>query len=258
MQWSVSSTAAGLKLGSSMHACRNANDMQDATDIMLLWRSLCQTCLHVVQLQEYFLHALSQPRPHASLDLIRQQYKDELGSSMRRSQSYRGLDPLGIPSAVYGAMHDIHASFLHVAQGVKSKKQGVPSFGALPQSKRASFRTSDGGVAGGLGLCPGGLSPTGAAAAHPVISMLAEQVSKHNQSVHMQCWGSDIITMLHPSCDASSFLHAAKSALEQTEPVVQKLPARKGLSLTHTPLVAQSHCAVFAHQITCVIPNGGQ
>ncbi len=117
---------------------------------------------------------------------MRQQCKDELGSSMRRSQSYHGLDPLGIPSAVYGAMHDIHASFLHVAQGVKSKKQGVPSFGALPQSKRASFRTSDGGVAGGVGLCPGGISPTGAAAAHPVISMLAEQVSKQSQSLMAQ------------------------------------------------------------------------
>ena len=125
-------------------------------------------------LQEYFLHALSQPRPHASLDLMQQQCKDELGSGMRRSQSYHGLDPLGIPSAVYGAMHDIHASFVHVAQGVKSKKQGAPSW-ALPQSKRASFRSSDGGAAGASGPSPGGLSPAGGAA-HPVISMLAEQV----------------------------------------------------------------------------------
>ncbi len=169
-----------------MHACRHTSDMQDAVV------TICVRLAFILsQLQEYFLHALSQPRPHASLDLMRQQCKDELGSSMRRSQSYHGLDPLGIPSAVYGAMHDIHASFLHVAQGVKSKKQGVPSFGALPQSKRASFRTSDGGVAGGVGLCPGGLSPSGAAAAaaHPVISMLAEQVSRHNQSGHVQLSG---------------------------------------------------------------------
>lgn len=150
---------------------------------------------------------------------------------MRRSQSYHGLDPLGIPSAVYGAMHDIHASFLHVAQGVKSKKQGVPSFGALPQSKRASFRTSDGGAAGGLGLCPGGLSPTGAAAAaaHPVISMLAEQVSK--QSGHVQCWGSDSSTKL-PFISHKQLSACAQSVLGQTEPVVQKLHARKGPSLT--------------------------
>ena len=142
---------------------------------------------------------------------MQQQCKDELGNSMRRSQSYHGPDPLGIPSAVYGAMHDIHASFLHVAQGVKSKKQGVPSFGALPQSKRASFRTSDGGVAGGVGLCPGGLSPSGAAAAaHPVISMLAEQVSKHNQSGHVQLFRQH--PKLYPSCCASSFLYAANSA----------------------------------------------
>jgi len=169
------------------------------------------------QLQEYFLHALSQPRPHASLDLMQQQCKDELGNSMRRSQSYHGPDPLGIPSAVYGAMHDIHASFLHVAQGVKSKKQGVPSFGALPQSKRASFRTSDGGVAGGVGLCTGGLSPSGAAAAaaHPVISMLAEQVRLHNQSGHEQCWGSDIVVILYPLFNASSFLHAAQKRMSR-------------------------------------------
>ncbi|DBA70546.1 TPA: hypothetical protein ACH3X2_011943 [Trebouxia sp. C0005] len=160
----VAKTLLAKLLSSHFHKRAHFDKMQDALN------------------KEYFLHALSQPRPHASLDLMRQQCKDELGSSMRRSQSYHGLDPLGIPSAVYGAMHDIHASFLHVAQGVKSKKQGVPSFGALPQSKRASFRTSDGGAAGGLGLCPGGLSPTGAAAAaaHPVISMLAEQAHGRN------------------------------------------------------------------------------
>ncbi|KAA6427548.1 MAG: mechanosensitive channel of small conductance-like 10 [Trebouxia sp. A1-2] len=162
----VAKTLLAKLLSSHFHKRAHFDKMQDALN------------------KEYFLHALSQPRPHASLDLMRQQCKDELGSSMRRSQSYHGLDPLGIPSAVYGAMHDIHASFLHVAQGVKSKKQGVPSFGALPQSKRASFRTSDGGAAGGLGLCPGGLSPTGAAAAaaHPVISMLAEQETQDKSS----------------------------------------------------------------------------
>ncbi|DBA97314.1 TPA: hypothetical protein ACH3X1_015052 [Trebouxia sp. C0004] len=153
----VAKTLLAKLLSSHFHKRAHFDKMQDALN------------------KEYFLHALSQPRPHASLDLMQQQCKDELGSSMRRSQSYHGLDPLGIPSAVYGAMHDIHASFLHVAQNVKSKKQGVPSFGALPQSNRASFKISDGGVAGVLGPCPGGLSPTGAAAPHPVISMLAEQ-----------------------------------------------------------------------------------
>ena len=131
-------------------------------------------------LQEYFLHALSQPRPHASLDLMQQQCKDQLGSTMRRSQSYHGLDPLGIPSAVYGAMHDIHASFVHVAHGRNTKKQ--PSFGMLPQSKRASFRSSD-GAAGPAGPCPVGLGSAGGAA-HPVISMLAEQVSHPFTSVY--------------------------------------------------------------------------
>ena len=101
--------------------------------------------------------------------------KDQLGS-MRRSQSYHGLDPLGIPSAVYGAMHDIHASFIHAAPfGRRPKKQ--PSFATLPQSMKASFRTSDGVMAPAV-PCP--VAPGEAlagAAAHPVLSMLAEQVS---------------------------------------------------------------------------------
>ena len=127
--------------------------------------------------QEYFLHALSQPRPHASLDLMQQQYKDQMGPTMRRSQSYHGLDPLGIPSAVYGAMHDIHASFIQAAPfGRKPKKQ--PSFAALPQSKRGSFRTSDSMNGPAMQGPAGGMAPAGSAA-HPVLSMLAEQVSKH-------------------------------------------------------------------------------
>lgn len=124
----------------------------------------------VERLQEYFLHALSQPRPHASLDLLQQQCKDQVGSSMRRSQSYHGLDPLGIPSAVYGAMHDIHASFIQAAPfGRKFRKQ--PSNAALPRSIRGSFRTSDGTTA-----APGAGSTPCAGVAHPVLSMLAEQV----------------------------------------------------------------------------------
>ena len=128
-------------------------------------------------LQEYFLHALSQPRPHASLDLMQQQQqgKDQLGNTMRRSQSYHGLDPLGIPSAVYGAMHDIHASFIHAAPfGRRAKKQ--PSFAALPPSVRGSFRTSDGMTPAAVSCPAAGGTPAGGAA-HPVLSMLAEQVS---------------------------------------------------------------------------------
>lgn len=133
-------------------------------------------------LQEYFLHALSQPRPHASLDLLQQQCnKDQVGSSMRRSQSYHGLDPLGIPSAVYGAMHDIHASFIQAAPfGRKFKKQ--PSFAALPRSIRGSFRISDSTTA-----APAAGSTPCAGVAHPVLSMLAEQVgcSSTGQSLHL-------------------------------------------------------------------------
>ena len=126
-------------------------------------------------MQEYFLHALSQPRPHASLDLLGQQGKDQQGNTMRRSQSYHGLDPLGIPSAVYGAMHDIHASFIQAAPfSRRPKKQ--PAFG--PQSKRGSFRSSD-GISGVLATSPGAAagSTSAGGAAHPVLSMLAEQVS---------------------------------------------------------------------------------
>ena len=125
-------------------------------------------------LQEYFLHALSQPRPHASLDLMpqQQQGKDQLSHTMRRSQSYHGLDPLGIPSAVYGAMHDIHASFIHAAPfGRRPKKQ--PSF---PQSVRGSFRMSDGMTPAAV-PCPAAAGTPAGGAAHPVLSMLAEQVS---------------------------------------------------------------------------------
>lgn len=105
--------------------------------------------------------------------------KDQLGS-MRRSQSYHGLDPLGIPSAVYGAMHDIHASFIHAAPfGRRPKKQ--PSFATLPQSMKASFRTSD-GVTAPAASCPVAPGETLAGgAAHPVLSMLAEQVSGRAQ-----------------------------------------------------------------------------
>ena len=141
-----------------------------ATSCLLLRTDYYCRCV-----QEYFLHALSQPRPHASLDLMQQQCKDQLGNAMRRSQSYHGLDPLGIPSAVYGAMHDIHASFIQAAPfGKKPKRQ--PSFAALPQSKRGSFRSSDGMTAPAV-PCPGGGAPAGSAA-HPVLSMLAEQVSQ--------------------------------------------------------------------------------
>lgn len=128
-------------------------------------------------LQEYFLHALSQPRPHASLDLMQQQQqgKDQLGNTMRRSQSYHGLDPLGIPSAVYGAIHDIHVSFIHAAPfGRRPKKQ--PSFATLPPSVRGSFRTSDGVTPPAVPCPAAGGTPAGGAA-HPVLSMLAEQVS---------------------------------------------------------------------------------
>jgi len=45
---------------------------------------------------------------------------------------------------------------------------------------------------------------------------------------------------------------------EQTEPVVQKLHTRKGLNLTDIPLLAQSHCAVFADQIMYVVPHDFQ
>lgn len=114
---------------------------------------------------------MSQPRPHASLDLLQQQCKEQVGSTMRRSQSYHGLDPLGIPSAVYGAMHDIHASFIQAAPfGRKFKKQ--PSFAVLSQSMRGSSRTSDGTTAAPAA----GSTPAVGAAAHPVLSMLAEQV----------------------------------------------------------------------------------
>ena len=65
--------------------------------------------------QEYFLHALSQPRPHASLDLMQEPCRDDADGGMRSSPSYHGLDPLGIPSAAYGAMHNIHASFIQAA-----------------------------------------------------------------------------------------------------------------------------------------------
>ena len=108
---------------------------------------------------------------------MQQQYKDQPGNTLRRSQSYRGLDPLGIPSAVYGAMHDIQASFIHVAPfGRKVKKQ--PSFATLPQAMRGSFRSSDGVAGPGLATPAAGTTPAGGAA-HPVLSMLAEQVSRH-------------------------------------------------------------------------------
>ena len=103
-----------------------------------------------------------------------QQGKEQLGNAMRRSQSYHGLDPLGIPSAVYGAMHDIHASFIHAAPfGRRPNKQ--PSFATLPQSIRGSFRSSDGVTAPGVPCPAAGGTPAGGAA-HPVLSMLAEQV----------------------------------------------------------------------------------
>lgn len=144
--------------------------------------------------QEYFLHALSQPRPHASLDLMQQQCKDQAGITMRRSQSYHGLDPLGIPSAVYGAMHDIHASFIQAAPfGRKARKQ--PSFATLAQSKRGSFRSSDGPSAPAVPCPAGSLSPAGAAAAHPVLSMLAEQVSGKHQ--HSLAFGTCLTLALH-------------------------------------------------------------
>ena len=45
---------------------------------------------------------------------------------------------------------------------------------------------------------------------------------------------------------------------EQTVHVVQKLHARRGLSLIHTSVVAQSHCAVVANQVTYAMPHGDQ
>ncbi|KAL3133145.1 hypothetical protein ABBQ38_007040 [Trebouxia sp. C0009 RCD-2024] len=147
----VAKTLLAKLLSSHFHKRAHFDKMQDALS------------------KEYFLHALSQPRPHASLDLLQQQCKDQVGSSMRRSQSYHGLDPLGIPSAVYGAMHDIHASFIQAAPfGRKFRKQ--PSNAALPRSIRGSFRTSDGTTA-----APGAGSTPCAGVAHPVLSMLAEQ-----------------------------------------------------------------------------------
>lgn len=136
--------------------------------------------------QEYFLHALSQPRPHASLDLMQDQNKELDTTGMRRSQSYHGLDPLGIPSAVYGAMHNIHASFIQAAHRRQTDKQQVD--GCMRQSSltsrqlqqrgsvKGSFRASDshGNLAGmaGVGLTAG----AGGAPSH-VMSMLAEQVT---------------------------------------------------------------------------------
>ena len=76
--------------------------------------------------QEYFLHALSQPRPHASLDLTQDPCRDVADNGMRRSHSYHGLDPLGIPSAVYGAMHNIHASFIQAAHARQAHSHSLP------------------------------------------------------------------------------------------------------------------------------------
>lgn len=146
-------------------------------------------------MQEYFLHALSQPRPHASLDLIQEQTQDLNPSGMRRSHSYHGLDPRGIPSAVYGAMHNIHASFIQAAhmqqtdmpQAAPCARQSSLANRQLQQrgSVKGSFRSSDshgnlGGAVGlGVGLGVVGPSGGGGASSH-VMSMLAEQVGNRS------------------------------------------------------------------------------
>ena len=142
-------------------------------------------------MQEYFLHALSQPRPHASLGLMQEQTKDLNPSGMRRSHSYHGLDPLGIPSAVYGAVHNIHASFIQAAHmrqtdmppNTACARQSSLTNRQLQQqgSVKGSFRSSDShsNVEGAVGLGVVGPSGGGGAPSH-VMSMLAEQVSNRS------------------------------------------------------------------------------
>lgn len=108
-------------------------------------------------------------------------------TGMRRSHSYHGLDPLGIPSAVYGAVHNIHASFIQAAHMRHPDKQQMggcmrqPSLTSRQLQQRGSvqgsFRSTDshGNLAGAVGA---GVGIPGTQAPSHVMSMLAEQVSR--------------------------------------------------------------------------------
>ena len=125
---------------------------------------------------------------------MQDQTKDLNVSGMRRSHSYHGLDPLGIPSAVYGAMHNIHASFIQAAHmrqtdmppAAPCARQSSLTNRQLQQrgSVKGSFRSSDshGNLGGAMGFGAGvGVGVTSAAIGAPshVMSMLAEQVSNN-------------------------------------------------------------------------------
>ena len=166
-----------------------------------------------VVLQEYFLHALSQPRPHASLDLMQDPDADLNTTGMRRSHSYHGLDPLGIPSAVYGAVHNIHASFIQAANMRHPDKQQLggcvrqPSLTSRQLQQRGSvqgsFRSTDshGNLAGAAGLgVPGTQAPS------HVMSMLAEQVSRTYFADQSGSHGLSLIVQQH-DCHATSVGH---------------------------------------------------